>query len=367
MTVRNWTPTRTPTRVASALVSGLVLILAACGGTRSNFNLPVGSDETDGGAFLGSDAGGADPLDATIQENHVAIKIVTLSCEGDCADVQAVATGGRPPYVFAWEDGSISPTRKVCPTASTSYQVKVTDSAVTGEVPRPAETVTVPLTADVLACTGPTAGCDDVALVSLAGANPVGPWSYGFSNTLGATFSRYAQFFSGVDIATFAMADAGTAPLAWSSGMLGSQLNPGAYYNATGASYVSGGIAGSTTAQARQFWLHPGPSGQYSIARWTAATGGTFDVQATFVGIVDAPFRTTTDDHVQHDGTDLPAGSGSLNLGANPMNSFSVAARVTVVAGDTIDFAVGNGGNTYAYDSTGLSATVCGVATGDGG
>jgi hypothetical protein len=33
------------------------------------------------------------------------VTFITLACDGDCADVLAVATGGFAPYAFRWEDG----------------------------------------------------------------------------------------------------------------------------------------------------------------------------------------------------------------------------------------------------------------------
>jgi hypothetical protein len=85
-----------------------------------------------------------------------------LSCSGRCANVEAVGTGGHPPYTFAWDDGSSSAKRQVCPASDTSYSVKVTDTGSTGEVPTPAETVEVPLQANVIACPdGGTPGPSD--------------------------------------------------------------------------------------------------------------------------------------------------------------------------------------------------------------
>jgi hypothetical protein len=139
------------------------LLAAGCGsngGTACDC-LPVGSDDDAGGSFVGTDTGTSGPLDASIQENHVTVSILTLSCAGDCADVEAVPTGGHPPYTFAWDDGSTSATRRVCPTSTTNYYVKVTDSALTGEISQPAETVKVPLTADVLACLDGAAALGD--------------------------------------------------------------------------------------------------------------------------------------------------------------------------------------------------------------
>jgi hypothetical protein len=140
-------------------VASLVAI-AGCGGRTGN-PLDVGSDADESGSFVGGDAAAATGLDAHIEENLVTVKIVTLACAGDCATVQAVATGGTPPYSFAWDDGSTTAQRQVCPTSSTSYEVKVSDTGMTGEITHAPETVQVPLTADVLAC--PSGGVSDAS------------------------------------------------------------------------------------------------------------------------------------------------------------------------------------------------------------
>jgi hypothetical protein len=133
---------------------GLVVIPLAlgCGRTSgANYNLDVGSD--DGGppfGFSGTDGGQG--LDAYIEQGHIAVTFITLSCSGPCADVQAVATGGNAPYRFVWEDGSTSAMRHVCPTSSTNYRVTVSDSGMSGEFFRAPETTTVPLSATVMAC-----------------------------------------------------------------------------------------------------------------------------------------------------------------------------------------------------------------------
>jgi len=98
------------------------------------------------------DAGGLAAFDAYIEQDHVAVKFITLSCSGDCATVEAVGTGGYAPYTFKWDDGTTNATRQVCPASSTNYSVKVTDTGTSGELARAPETVQVPLTADVLTC-----------------------------------------------------------------------------------------------------------------------------------------------------------------------------------------------------------------------
>jgi hypothetical protein len=141
------------TRALFAWMVGSAAVLGgACGGTAGgpHYNLLTGSD-AEGGIFAG-DAGLPGPLDASIEENHLKVELITLSCPGECAEVEAVATGGHPPYTFAWEDGSTHPIREVCPTSNASYRVEVTDTGATGELSRPSETAQASLTADVLAC-----------------------------------------------------------------------------------------------------------------------------------------------------------------------------------------------------------------------
>ncbi len=103
--------------------------------------------------------------------------------------------------------------------------------------------------------------------------------------------------------------------------------------------------------------MHPGPGGEYSIARWTAPATGRYSITATFSGI--AMQTTTTDVHVRHNQSDLPNGAGFINVN-NMGNVFTFpASSVDVIAGDTIDFVVGFGNGTYISDSTGLTASVC--------
>jgi hypothetical protein len=158
---------------------------SACGSGGGNlYSLPVGDDDG-GGAFARGDAAASAGFDAHIEEKHVTVTFVTVACAGDCATVQAVATGGVLPYSFVWDDGSTSATREVCPTSSTMYYVKATDTGSTGEVPRPAETVQVPLTASVLACPeggvadgGPIDGasdCEDILTVTPPSGTVSGP------------------------------------------------------------------------------------------------------------------------------------------------------------------------------------------------
>jgi hypothetical protein len=177
--------TMRPAALLPATLAIVALLLAGCG-KQQQLALDRGGD--DGGVFspdLG-DAGGASGLDAHIEQNHVTVTFVTVSCSGGCADVQAVGTGGYPPYTFAWEDGSSGASRRVCPTSTASYRVTVTDKGTSGEFARPAESVQVPLSANVLACTDGGAGgalCianpsfEGTAALDLADNFDAPPWS----------------------------------------------------------------------------------------------------------------------------------------------------------------------------------------------
>lgn len=131
----------------------LASLNAGCGTDGgANYSLDVGTDDGGPSFVLSGADGGRGALDAYVEQNQVTVKVITLSCSGDCAIVEAVGTGGCPPYTFKWGDGSTAATRQVCPTSTTTYDVKVTDTGTVGEVPRPPQTVEVPLTADVLSC-----------------------------------------------------------------------------------------------------------------------------------------------------------------------------------------------------------------------
>jgi hypothetical protein len=120
--------------------------------------------------------------------------------------------------------------------------------------------------------------------------------------------------------------------------------------------------------------------GQYSVVRFTAPVAGSYRVTARFEGIHFG--LSTTDVHVWHGSTPLfgadidgyggdpafrPAAAGcdTTARGANPVATYE--GMVKLVAGDTIDFAVGYGQNrTHFCDTTGLSARLEVVAPGEG-
>ncbi len=179
----------------------------------------------------------------------------------------------------------------------------------------------------------------DVAADFSATNNPNGVWSYGWSSTLASAFNLYPNhgiFDDAIPVDVWA----------------GSNFpySPNVSHNGTGSPITHPTIIW----QPGQFSLHPGDSGEYSHARWTATYAGTFDIDAMFTGIDLG--GTTTDVHVLHNGISLFDGLVNGNT-----SSFSTTA-LNVGMGDIIDFAVGYGSNqNHTSDTTALSATISSI------
>jgi len=101
-----------------------------------------------------------------------------------------------------------------------------------------------------------------------------------------------------------------------------------------------------------QLALHPGAAGQCSVVRWTCPAAGEHEVNATFTSIAG---RATTDVHVLHNSRALH--DGGINIGDRG-NRSSFTGKLTMNAGDRLDFVVGFGNGHYGGDTTSLAATV---------
>jgi hypothetical protein len=166
--------------------------------------------------------------------------------------------------------------------------------------------------------------------------NPNGAWSYGWSVSQGAAFNLATNAFtiSGLDV--------------WNGG--GSEIDPAVFHNGTSSAITFGG---TVTAPAGSLIIHPGPSGENAIVRWTAPTTGAYQITGEFVGL-DFAYPTTTDVAVRHGPSELF--SGFINSYDMPLPFSTVRS---VLAGETIDFTVGYGSNaSYTGDSTGLDVTI---------
>jgi hypothetical protein len=151
----------------TTLAIALMLSTAACSTEAGGKRLRVGNEAADAGDGAGqagragsagagglSSSGGDGAFDVRIEDaSGMTIEVVTLHCDGECAQVEAVASGGNPPYRYSWEDGSTAAARRVCLDASTTLSVTATDTASAAvEFSHAAQTATTELTATVLGC-----------------------------------------------------------------------------------------------------------------------------------------------------------------------------------------------------------------------
>ncbi|MHB8865588.1 MAG: glycoside hydrolase family 2 protein [Pirellulaceae bacterium] len=106
------------------------------------------------------------------------------------------------------------------------------------------------------------------------------------------------------------------------------------------------------TWQPGQMALHPGPQGEYSVARWIVPDTGEFHIESVFTGIAQA---ATTDVHLLHNGQ--PLHQGVLNLDGSGNESVFAGPRA-MTKGDSLDFVVGMGNGFYGADTTALAARI---------
>jgi MYXO-CTERM domain-containing protein len=196
------------------------------------------------------------------------------------------------------------------------------------------------------ACVMVVAGCSGASLArpvswSLAGdfsatVNPGAVWSYGQESALGVGYQD--MLFA-------------SAPLGFDTWTQSASVSlPVVGHNATASDLVFG----TAEVHANQVVLHPGPQGQYAVGRFTAPGAGTYDFSAVFVG-EDFAFPTTTDVHVLVN--DVAVFSADVLSFHVPTGSGPLSAAL--LAGDTIDVAVGFGPNgNYFGDTTGVEFVI---------
>ena len=165
--------------------------------------------------------------------------------------------------------------------------------------------------------------------------NPNGVWSYGSETLLGGSLTLYNSNSCAVS----------GVIQGWCSSFAGIPVD---FNNPTGATINFS----SVTVPAHTAAFHPGPSGEFSVYRFTALVAGTYALSTSFFPDDISPGGT--DVHVLDNGVSLFTG---VVDGANSPNYTNSA--LILAAGDRIDFALGFGadGNYYS-DSTGLTATL---------
>ena len=173
-------------------------------------------------------------------------------------------------------------------------------------------------------------------------SNPNGVWTYGYSPTLGGPFVLNTN--SGTTLA-------GNPNFSYWGTNIGANATPVVFKNTAATNQQGGGA----NLDPGQIAFHPGPSGEFCIVRWTSPIAESILLNTIFTGR-DNINGTTTDVHIFHNGGSLFDGLvNGFGLGSGP----SFATSLSVLQGDTIDFAVGIGSNgTYISDTTGLDATI---------
>ena len=149
--------------IAAALGAGLLAVSFGCGGRIGGEAGEIGVFEAD--AAQGSAVG---PLAVLVAPGSATL------CPGQCAMLSAQPGGGHAPYSVQWDHGLASKGAavRVCPTATTTYGVVVTDSSghSSGELQTPSATasgaVTVTVTPNCQGAAADDAGLDDAALES---------------------------------------------------------------------------------------------------------------------------------------------------------------------------------------------------------
>ena len=189
--------------------------------------------------------------------------------------------------------------------------------------------------------------------------NPAGQWSYGWSAALKGSFTLDTIFeatlynTSGGSVTGWRgdsyLSQGDYYPIIWRfSGDSGNDVSVLGGYAANGPGtgevlirQRSGGVV-----------MHPAPAG-YAVARWTAPVAGAYFISALFYDVCG---HATTDVHVAKNG--VLAFNGQVNgLGSTQVwNSDNTG--VWLAAGDTIDAIVGNSGNGYTSDSTGVDLVI---------
>jgi hypothetical protein len=170
-------------------------------------------------------------------------------------------------------------------------------------------------------------------------ANPNGVWSYGYELVLGGSFTLFTDSGSDGSIDNWHY----------------SAFDFGVGHNTTAA---PAGWCGSCSIPAGYAAFGPGNNGAFAVFRFTAPDTDDYTIDLSFLG-ADFSGPTTSDVNVLHNGSSL---FSSFINGFGPSSTAAYSGVESLLAGDTIDIAVGWGSNNnYAYDSTAFDGTIANV------
>jgi PEP-CTERM motif len=168
-----------------------------------------------------------------------------------------------------------------------------------------------------------------------------GAYSYGYTPTLGGTYSLLAGTFTNGPVVGYKHPS-----LPDGAPSIAKNTNNAVHNQPAGASTI--------TYQPLQLVLHPGSGTEYAVLRFTAPQAGTYTYAAAFNGADSG--TTTTDVHILVN--NIGVDTAGINFGGGSSTATFSSPSIVLASGDTIDFAVGKANSTFFFDSTGLFATV---------
>ncbi|HAV62349.1 MAG TPA: hypothetical protein DCY13_08305, partial [Verrucomicrobiales bacterium] len=171
--------------------------------------------------------------------------------------------------------------------------------------------------------------------------NPSAPWAHGYSLNPGASFTTFEHATTSVGLQVWHRP--------------GNSDPPSTVFNPTGSTITPG----TPEYAAGKLHLHPGPSGEFAVLRFTTPVNGIYEINAAFQGADTV--GTSTDARVLSGTNEWFR--GTVN-GYGPASRTAFRTAVTLTAGANIDFAVGPNG-TYFYDNTLVEVEVSYRATSD--
>lgn len=211
-----------------------------------------------------------------------------------------------------------------------------------------------------------SAGGDMYTDIQNTGAlhNPTGDWTYGYSDTVGSTFTAYPY------MTNFDNLSGNWACPGWNdSGAYGGAV-PGVWVTMAD---VPSGLLGDEAVAAQTMVLHPGMDATCSIVEWTAPAAGYYSVSAIWNNIntfskdavgSDVDYNPGVDVHTYLNGASIYDGFTSKY---NATGAATMSARtLSLAAGDKLDFIVSplglsgtiDGLYPLAFDMTTFNATI---------
>jgi hypothetical protein len=177
--------------------------------------------------------------------------------------------------------------------------------------------------------------------INASAANPSLPWSYGWKSTLTGTFNLGVPYNPSADF----------------SGWSAATGYPLVFHNVHAVTLPGSGL--QATVPPHALGLHPGPSGEYAVLRFTAPACGVYRVSGQFYALDANGDGTTTDVWILPNNSTTGAFSGNVNYYAMLKVSSFTSIVFHLTKGSTLDFEVGFGSdNNYYFDSTGLNAVI---------